>query len=52
MLDEALPNLQERTAVDHVNIEGGHSSPDVERRMRELRVEPVQSANCRRKPSE
>jgi hypothetical protein len=36
MLDEALPNLKERTAVEQMNTDGGYSSADVDKRMREL----------------
>jgi hypothetical protein len=52
MLDEALPNLKERTAVEQMNTDGGYSSADVDKRMRELGVEQVQSAIRGRKPSE
>jgi len=52
MLNEALPDLKERTAVDQMNTDGGYNSPDVDKKMRELGVEQVQSAIRGRKPSE
>jgi hypothetical protein len=52
MLDEALPNLKERTNVEQMNTDGGYNSPDVDKTMRELGVEQVQSAIRGRKPSE
>ena len=52
MLDEALPNLKERTAVKQMNTDGGYNSPDVDKTMRKLGVEQVQSAIRGRKPSE
>jgi hypothetical protein len=52
MLNEALPDLKERTAVEQMNTDGGYNSPDVDKRMRELGVEQVQSAIRGRKPSE
>jgi len=52
MLDEALPNLKERTGVEQMNTDGGYNSPDVDKTTRELGVEQVQSAIRGRKPSE
>lgn len=52
MLDEALPDLKERTGVEQMNTDGGYNSPDVDQTMRELGVEQVQSAIRGRKPSE
>ena len=52
MLDEALPDLKERTDVEQMNTDGGYNSSDVDNTMRELGVEQVQSAIRGRKPSE
>lgn len=52
MLDEALPDLKERTGVEQMNTDGGYNSPDVDQTMRELGVEQVQSAIRGRKLSE
>ncbi len=52
MLDEALPDLKERTGVEQMNTDGGYNSPDVDQTMRGLGVEQVQSAIRGRKPSE
>jgi hypothetical protein len=52
MLDEALPDLKERTGVKQMNTDGGYNSPDVDQTMREQGVEQVQSAIRGRKPSE
>jgi hypothetical protein len=52
MLDQSLPNLKERTGVEQMNTDGGYNSPDVDKTMRELGVEQVQSAIRGRKPSE
>ena len=52
MLDEALPDLKERTSVEQMNTDGGYNSPAVDKTMRELGVEQVQSAIRGRKPSE
>ena len=52
MLDEALPDLKERTGVEQMNTDGGYNSPDVDKTMRELSVEQVQSAIRGRRPSE
>ena len=52
MLDEALPELKERTDVDEMYTDGGYNSPDVDKTMREHEVEQIQSAIRGRKPSE
>lgn len=52
MLDEALPELKERTAVDEMYTDGGYNSPDVDKTMSEHEVEQIQSAIRGRKPSE
>jgi hypothetical protein len=52
MLDEALPELKERTDVDEMYTDGGYNSPDVDKTMREQDVEQIQSAIRGRKPSE
>lgn len=51
MLDEALPELEERTDVDEMYTDGGYNSPDVDETMREHEVEQIQSAIRGRKPS-
>ena len=52
MLDEALPDLKERTGVEQMNTDGGYNSPDVDKTMRKLGVEQVQSAIRGRKSAE
>jgi len=52
MLDEALPELKERTDVDEMYTDGGYNSPDVDKTMREQDVEQIQSAIRGRQPSE
>ena len=52
MLDEAIPELKERTDVDEMYTDGGYNSPDVDKTMREQDVEQIQSAIRGRKPSE
>ncbi len=52
MLDEALPELKDRTAVDEMYTDGGYNSPNVDETMREHEVEQIQSAIRGRKPSE
>lgn len=52
MLDEALPDLKERTGVEQMNTDGGYNSPDVDQTMREQGVEQIQSAIRGRKPAE
>jgi hypothetical protein len=51
MLNEALPELKERTDVDEMHTDGGYNSPDVDQTMRDLGVEQVQTAIRGRKPS-
>jgi hypothetical protein len=51
MLDEALPELEERTDVDEMYTDGGYNSPDVDETLREHEVEQIQSAIRGRKPS-
>jgi hypothetical protein len=51
MLNEALPELKERTDVDEMHTDGGYNSPDVDQTMRELGVEQIQTAIRGRKPS-
>jgi len=51
MLDEALPELKERTDVDEMHTDGGYNSPDVDQTMRELGVEQIQTAIRGRRPS-
>lgn len=51
MLNEALPELKERTDVDEMHTDGGYNSPDVDQTMRELGIEQIQTAIRGRKPS-
>jgi hypothetical protein len=51
MLNKALPGLKERTDVDEMHTDGGYNSPDVDRTMRELGIEQIQTAIRGRKPS-
>jgi hypothetical protein len=51
MLNEALPELKERTGVDEMHTDGGYNSPDVDQTMRELGIEQIQTAIRGRKPS-
>jgi hypothetical protein len=52
MLDEALPELKERTGVEKIYTDGGYNSPAVDDTMREQEVEQIQTAIRGRKPSE
>jgi len=51
MLNEALPELKERTDVDEMHTDGGYNSPDVDQTMRELGIAQIQTAIRGRKPS-
>jgi hypothetical protein len=51
MLNEALPELKERTGVDEMHTDGGYNSPDVDQTMRKLGIEQIQTAIRGRKPS-
>lgn len=51
MLNEALPELKERTDVDEMHTDGGYNSPDVDKTMRELGVEQIQTAIRGRQPA-
>jgi hypothetical protein len=51
MLDEALPELKERTDVDEIHTDGGYNSPDVDQTTRELGIEQIQTAIRGRQPS-
>jgi hypothetical protein len=51
MLNEALPELKERTDADEMYTDGGYNSPDVDQTMRELSMEQIQTAIRGRKPS-
>lgn len=44
MLEEALPDLKERTDVDQMNTDGGYSSEDVDNTLANLNVDHVQTA--------
>ena len=50
MLDEALPELKERTDVDEMHTDGGYSSEDVDDTMADLEVDQVQTAIQGAKP--
>ncbi len=52
MLEQALPDLKERTDVEQIYTDGGYGSPDVDEAMREAKVEQFQTAIRGRKPSE
>ena len=52
MLQEALPDLKERTEVKQIYTDGGYGSPDVDEAMREANVEQIQTAIRGRKPAE
>jgi hypothetical protein len=51
MLNEALPDLKERTGVKEMHTDGGYNSPAVDETMRQQDVEQVQSAIRGRKPA-
>jgi hypothetical protein len=51
MLNEALPELKERTDVDEMHTDGGYNSPAVDETMRELGIDQIQTAIRGRKPS-
>ncbi len=52
MLEEALPDLKERTDVKQIYTDGGYGSPDVDEAMRKAKVEQIQTAIRGRKPAE
>jgi len=52
MLEEALPDLKERTKVKQIYTDGGYGSPGVDEAMREANVEQIQTAIRGRKPAE
>jgi len=52
MLDEALPELRERSDLEQMYTDGGYNSPDVDETMRDQQVEQIQTAIRGRKPSE
>ncbi|MBU0512039.1 MAG: transposase [Chloroflexi bacterium] len=51
MLDEALPELKERTDLDEMHADGGYNSSDVDDTLREQEVDLVQTAIRGAKPS-
>ena len=51
MLEEALPELKERTDVEEMHTDGGYNSSDVDDAMHENQVEQTQSAIRGAKPS-
>ena len=44
MLDEAVPNLVERTDVDEMYTDGGYNSPQVDETLQEAQIEQYQTA--------
>jgi hypothetical protein len=52
MLEEATPDLKERTDLETMYTDGGYNSPDVDAVMQEQQVEQVQTAIRGCKPSE
>jgi hypothetical protein len=50
MLDAALPELKERTALDEMHTDGGYSSAEVDEAMAELDIDQVQTAIKGAKP--
>ena len=52
MLDEVLPELKERTAVQEMYTDGGYNSPQVDESMRDQGVVQIQTAIRGRKPAE
>jgi predicted DCC family thiol-disulfide oxidoreductase YuxK len=51
LLDEALPELKERTDLDTLYTDGGYGSPEADDALRENNVEQIQTAIRGRKPS-
>lgn len=51
LLDEALPELKERTDLDKLYTDGGYGSPETDDALRESDVEQIQTAIRGRKPS-
>ena len=51
LLDEALPELKERTDLDTLYTDGGYGSPETDESLRENDVEQIQTAIRGRKPS-
>lgn len=52
MLEHALPDLEERTAVKEIHTDGAYGSPEVDEAMRKAKVEQIQTAIRGRKPPE
>ncbi len=50
MLADRLPALKERTDLDEMHTDGGYSSPEVDRLMRQQQVEQIQTAIRGRQP--
>jgi hypothetical protein len=51
LLDEALPELKERTDLDTLYTDGGYGSPETDDALRENNVDQIQTAIRGRKPS-
>jgi predicted DCC family thiol-disulfide oxidoreductase YuxK len=52
LLDEALPELKERTELEMLYTDGGYGSPETDDALRENDVEQIQTAIRGRKPSD
>jgi hypothetical protein len=52
LLDEALPELKERTELEMLYTDGGYGSPETDDALREKDVEQIQTAIRGRKPSD
>lgn len=51
MMEEALPNLKERTELKTLYTDGGYGSPDADQAMQDNQVEQIQTAIRGRAPS-
>ena len=51
LMEEALPNLKERTDLDTLYTDGGYGSPDADQAMQDNKVEQIQTAIRGRAPS-
>ena len=51
LMEEALPNLKERTALKTLYTDGGYGSPSADQTMQDNRVEQIQTAIRGRAPS-
>ena len=51
MMEEALPNLKERTELDTLYTDGAYGSPDADQAMQDNQIEQIQTAIRGRAPS-